>query len=309
MSSVSGRNSLSDVLVTRCTFPPPGSRVDLAVSGGADSLALLVLAAHAGLDATAYHVDHGLRPSSAREAGVVEEAAAKVGAGFASRRVDVAPGPNLEARARAARFAVLPGGVATGHTADDRAETILINMLRGAGLRGLAGIRPGFRHPILALRRSETRELCAAAGLVPVEDESNADPAFLRNRVRRELLPLLSEMARRDVVPLLVRQADLIRAEDELLDRLACDVDPLDGRALAALDPVLARRAVRGWLSSADSEAHMPSAATVERVLEVARKVTRASEVGGNQRVRRTNGRLRLERAGSSARETSPGPN
>ncbi|HTZ09062.1 MAG TPA: ATP-binding protein, partial [Acidimicrobiales bacterium] len=107
-------------LLGRCTFPRPGTPCTCAVSGGADSLALLVLAVAAGCRVTAVHVDHGLRPGSASEAGVVGEAAAALGAGFRSVRVEVAPGPNLEARARAARLEALPPGAATGHTMDDQ---------------------------------------------------------------------------------------------------------------------------------------------------------------------------------------------
>ena len=137
-------------LLSRCTFPPAGAPLACAVSGGADSLALLVLAAAAGCDVTAIHVDHGLRAGSAAEAEVVRGAAARFGARFESHRVSVRSGPNLEARARAARFAALPADVATGHTMDDQAETILINLLRGAGADGLAGMEPGGRHPLLA---------------------------------------------------------------------------------------------------------------------------------------------------------------
>ena len=97
-------------LLSRCRFPGRGEEIECAVSGGADSLALLVLAVAAGCVATAWHVDHGLREGSAREADVVEEAASKLGAAFRSVRVDVDAGPNLEARARAARLAVLPAG-------------------------------------------------------------------------------------------------------------------------------------------------------------------------------------------------------
>ena len=97
-------------ILARCTFPQAGEPVACAVSGGADSLALLVLATTAGCEVTAVHVDHGLRPGSAEEAERVEHAAHRFGAGFRSVRAEVSPGPNLEARARAARRAVLPPG-------------------------------------------------------------------------------------------------------------------------------------------------------------------------------------------------------
>ena len=281
----------ADPLLARCTFPPAGGRLDCAVSGGPDSLALLVLATAAGCDVTAHHVDHGLRPGSGAEAGVVADAAGRFGARFVAHRVDVGQGPNLEARARAARRSVLPGGAATGHTADDQAETILLNLLRGAGVDGLAGMRPGPSKPLLGLRRSETAAVCRAAGLDPVRDPSNADPAHLRNRVRAELLPLLAEVAGRDLVPVLARQAALLRDEAELLDELAAAVDPSDGRALAAAPPALARRAVRRLLAGE----HPPGAAAVERVLAVARLEAEACEVDGGRRVRRSAHRLFLE--------------
>src|ERR1700683_1579080 len=107
-----GATQLVCDLLARCTFPPPGTPVACAVSGGADSLALLVLAAAACCGVTAYHVDHGLRAGSDTEAEVVAGAAERVGARFESRRVSVAPGPNLEARARSARYGTLPAGVA-----------------------------------------------------------------------------------------------------------------------------------------------------------------------------------------------------
>ncbi|MGI8685163.1 MAG: tRNA lysidine(34) synthetase TilS, partial [Acidimicrobiales bacterium] len=233
----------------RCSFPAAGTPLACAVSGGADSLAMLVLATAAGCDVTAHHVDHGLRPESAEEASVVAAAADRFGARFEAHRVEVGAGPNLEARARAARRALLPAGVATGHTADDQAETILLNLLRGAGLDGLAGMRPGPAKPILGLRRAETRALCRQLGLEPVQDPSNDDPAYRRNRIRHEVLPLLEEVAGRDVVAVLVRQAALLRDEADHLDGLAAGADPADGRALAALPPAVARRVVRRLLS------------------------------------------------------------
>ena len=292
--------ALAAALLTRCAFPPPGSEVDCAVSGGADSLAMLVLAVAAGCRATAVHVDHALRTGSAEEAAVVERAARAVGTRFLTVRAPVPEGPNLEARARAVRRAALPAGALTGHTADDQAETVILNLVRGGGLDGLAGIAPGPTKPILRLRRADTRAVCAAEGLEPVVDESNADPSYRRNRIRHELLPLLDDIARRDVAAVVARQAELIRGDVELLDELAAGIDPTDGRSLSAAPAALARRAVRRWLRAAGGEeAHPPDAATVERVLDVARHEALATDVGGGWRVARTGGRLRLVPPGS----------
>jgi tRNA(Ile)-lysidine synthase len=236
------------------------------------------------------HVDHGLRPEAVADAKVVAASAAQLGAAFRAERAPVEAGPNLEARAREARFSVLPPDVLTGHTADDQAETVLLNLLRGAGLDGLGGMGPG-RHPIIGLRRAETRSLCAEIGLTPVHDASNDDLSFRRNRVRHQLLPLLDDMAQRDVAALLARQADLLREEAAVLDALAEAIDPTDARALAAAPPPLARRAVRAWLR----DEHPPPSAAVERVLAVARGEAIATDVGGGRRVARSGQRLRLE--------------
>jgi tRNA(Ile)-lysidine synthase len=276
-------------ILDRCRFPEAGTPIDCAVSGGPDSMALLVLATAAGCSVTAVHVDHGLRPGSAGDGAVVATAAARFDARFRAERVDVAPGPNLEARARAARYAVLPAGVLTGHTADDQAETVLLNLMRGSGLDGLAGMRPE-RHPLLRLRRVETRRLCECLGIATVDDPTNASPDHRRNRVRHELLPLLGAIAERDVAALLARQADVLRAEADLLDDLAAAVDPADARALAAAPLPLARRTVRRWLA----DPYPPDAATVERVLAVARCERTTCQVGSNREVRRSAMRLAL---------------
>jgi tRNA(Ile)-lysidine synthase len=265
------------------------------VSGGADSSALLVLAVEAGCDLTAVHVDHGLRPGGAAEAEAVAALARRFGARFEARRVAVEPGPDLEARARGARRSVLPAGTMTGHTADDQAETVVLNLVRGAGLDGLAGMRPGPAKPLLGLRRAETRALCASLGIVPVHDPSNADLRLRRNRVRQEVLPLLDDVAQRDVAAVVARTAALLDDDAALLERLAADIDPTDARALAAAPLSLARRAVRRWLA-ADRPPYPPDEATVARVLEVARGTWRATEIGGGRRVARTGGRLRVER-------------
>ena len=282
-------------LLARCRFPAAGSVVTLAVSGGADSLALLVLAARAELVATAVHVDHGLRVGSAEEADVVRDAAAQFGLAFRSERVEVGDGPNLEARARAARRAVLPRDALTGHTADDQAETVLLNLMRGSGLDGLRGIGERERRPLLALRRAETEALCASVGLAPVVDASNVDPRFTRNRVRHELLPLLGDIGQRDPVPLLCRLADLATGDTAVLDELATSVDPTAASSLLAAPDPVARRALREWLRP-HFEGYAPDAAAIERVMAVARGEAVGTEVVAGVSVRRTAGRLRIVR-------------
>jgi tRNA(Ile)-lysidine synthase len=249
---------------------------------------MLALAVDAGLRVTAVHVDHGLRPGSDAEADVVAEVAASVGAAFRAERVEVGRGPNLEARARAARRAVLGPDAMTGHTADDQAETVLLNLVRGAGVDGLAGMRAGPTKPILALRRSETHALCAERGLPTIVDPSNDDPVHRRNRVRHEVLPLLDSVACRDVAAVLARSASLLADDAAVLDALADALDPTDARALAAAPVAVARRAVRRWLA----DEHPPDAAAVDRVLAVARGEIRATEVADGVRVGRSAGRL-----------------
>lgn len=282
-------------LLDRCRFPPARTPIVCAVSGGADSLALLILGITAGCAVTAVHVDHGLREGSAAEAHVVAAAASRFGAAFEARSVEVVPGPNLEARARAARYAVLPAGVCTGHTADDQAETVLLQLVRGAGLRGLAGMQPGPRHPLLALRRHETRSLCRTLGVVAVDDPMNSDPRFARVRMRTEVLPLLDDIADRDVAPVLARNAALAAEACDALDAWSDSVDPTDVQALRSVPRPLARWAIRRWLVATTGAAYPPDAASVDRVLAVVDGSARATEIVGGWRVARTAGRLRLE--------------
>jgi tRNA(Ile)-lysidine synthase len=154
-------------------------------------------------------------------------------------------------------------------------------------------MRPGPDHPLLGLRRSETHALCAASGLDPVQDPSNDDPRFVRNRVRHELLPLANAIAGRDLVPVLARQAGLLADESDLLDELATGIDPADATALASAPAALARRATRGWLRG--EAPHPPDLAAVERVLAVARGTMTATDVAPGVRVRRRRGSLSSE--------------
>jgi len=272
------------------------------VSGGADSLAMFALAVAAGCRAHAVHVDHGLRTTGEADAGVVEAAAHRLGATFEVVKVEVAAGPNLEARARAARYGALPEGVLVAHTADDLAETLLLNLLRGAGAEGLGGLRAEgggprrARRPILKLRRAETAALVAALGLTVATDESNFDPSFRRNRVRHEVLPLLADVSGRDPVPVLARTAALLAADAALLSELAGELDPTDTRSLRSAPRALASRALRAWLRAEEGvELHPPSSDDIERAWAVVTGQAKACEIAGGKRLSRRAGRLRLE--------------
>ena len=137
-ASSPGRGVGISGLLERCRFPAVGSAVACGLSGGPDSSALVALASRAGLKVTAWHVNHKLRPSAADDEAAARCIASLLGAGFEARSVSVAPGSNLEARAREARYAALPDDVMVGHTADDRAETVLFNIGRGGGSPGPA---------------------------------------------------------------------------------------------------------------------------------------------------------------------------
>ena len=219
--------------------PEPGDGVAVAVSGGADSLALLhALRALAGprrWRLAVVTVDHGMRPGSAADAAFVADHAKAIG--LPARVCTLTPGDlarhrpaGPEGAARAARYEALwPAAdelgcpwLATGHTLDDQAETVLLQLLRGAGPDGLAAmaVRTGrLLRPLLGVRRAETRSCCAAAGLAWREDPTNAGDGPLRNRVRHHLLPLLEEL-RPGATQTLARTAALAADERDWLDPL-----------------------------------------------------------------------------------------
>lgn len=285
-------SSTATGLLSRCRFPE-GRHLHCAVSGGADSLALLLLARRTDQPITVWHVDHGLRDDSSTEFQHVKSIADALGVPTESRSVVVPHGANVEARAREARYSQLPTDVLTGHTADDQAETILINLLRGSGTAGLAGMRTDQR-PLLGLRRAETHSLCHELGVRPLHDPMNDHDRFQRVRIRRDLVPLLVDISKRDIVDVLTRQAGLLRDDDDLLEELAAMIDVADARALATAPAALARRAIRQWLANPKP----PDAATIERVLSVARGDVRACDVGGGREVRRSRQRLELLTSG-----------
>jgi tRNA(Ile)-lysidine synthase len=301
--------------------PEPGDGVAVAVSGGADSLALLhALRALAGprrWRLAVVTVDHGMRPGSAADTAFVADHAKALG--LPARVCTLTPGDlarhrpaGPEGAARAARYEALwPAAdelgctwLATGHTLDDQAETVLLQLLRGAGPDGLAAmaVRTGrLLRPLLGVRRAETRSCCAAAGLAWREDPTNAGDGPLRNRVRHHLLPLLEEL-RPGATQTLARTAALAADERDWLDPLVATalagavdsreppVPPsvtlpvgappsrgrgagrpepgrvaLDARELAELPVALGRRVVREAARRAG--ATVPDAAATDRVL------------------------------------------
>ena len=217
-----------------------------AVSGGPDSMALLrilsSLAPALGVRLRAAHLHHGLRGDEAgRDLALVRGACRALGVPFASGRADVRGLAarrrlSIEAAAREARYAFLrriagragAEAVALGHTADDQAETLLLRLVRGAGSRGLGGIRPvradgAFRivRPLLCLRRAEIVSYTRGRAVAFREDASNRDTAFARNRVRRALIPYLEREFNPGVREVLLRSAEILAREHDFCDRHA----------------------------------------------------------------------------------------
>jgi tRNA(Ile)-lysidine synthase len=181
---------------------PTGEPVGLAVSGGPDSMALLLLA-HAAIPGkfAVASVDHGLRAEGAPEAAMVAGACAERGIAHRTITLALPGGAGVQARAREARYAALGqwlqeqslGALVTAHHADDQVETLVMRLNRGAGLRGLAGMRPRaivpgadlpLLRPLLGWRRSELAQVCGQAGVATIDDPSNRDPRFERARLR-----------------------------------------------------------------------------------------------------------------------------
>ena len=216
----------------------PGPLV-VAVSGGTDSVALALILAELreefGLVLHVAHFDHRARPrSSAADASFVAQLADRIGAPIRVGRAEVAP--NNEDDARRDRYGFLrraaseigAGAIATGHTLDDQAETVLLHLVRGSGLAGVAGMRPlrdSIARPLLAIGRAETEAICKAAEIRPREDPSNASPKFARNRIRHRVLPELKQI-NPQVRAALARFADAAAEVESHLTRDAARAGP-----------------------------------------------------------------------------------
>jgi len=239
----------------------------VALSGGADSLALTAVAAHVR-PTVALIVDHGVQAGSDAVAAAARDRAVGLGCVDAQViRVDVGSVGGPESAARAARYAALEQArdgapVLIGHTLDDQAETVLLGLGRGSGARSIAGMLPHdppWGRPLLGVRRSITYGACEELGLTPWHDPHNDDPRFTRVRLRHEVLPLLEQVLGGGVAEALARTATGLREDTETLDGLAADalatigsgdgVDAcLDVAPLAELPSPIRRRVIRRWL-------------------------------------------------------------
>ena len=310
-----------------------GDLVLVAFSGGPDSLALLHILNRlkGSLDfrLAAAHLDHGLRGEESRQEAEAAAALCKswnisCRLGWWDGRKAREPGLSPEEGARKARLAFLEEtaaelgavSIATGHQQDDQVETILIRLLNGTGLTGLAGIRPvrpPYIRPLLEISRREILGYCRTWGLVYQEDSSNQKDCYLRNRLRHQVLPLLKKENPR-FGQAISRMTALLRQEEDFLACLAQkaleELKMPDGQSLSLaglqkLEPVLARRAVRLWLGG-DTDA-----AGVERILNLAYRGSTGSqaEAAGGYRVRRGYTALELESLpGVSKSADSPPP-
>ncbi|MEU4316297.1 tRNA lysidine(34) synthetase TilS [Nocardia sp. NPDC024068] len=310
-------------------YRPGGAAVAVALSGGADSLALTAAARAEYAVVHALVVDHGLQDGSDRVAATAAETAYALGCCSARVLPVRVGGPGgMEAAARTARYTALEAArgdmpVLLGHTLDDQAETVLLGLGRGSGARSIQGMAPydePWGRPLLEIRRGTTREFCADLGLTPYEDPHNLSPEFTRVRLRTEVLPLLEDVLGGGAALALARTAGQLREDNAVLDELAVELlgragpgAALDCAVLAAGAPAIRRRAVRAWLL--DQRVPAVTGAHLRRIdeLVVAWRGQGGVAVGGGERgtrlvVVREHGRLALARAdrvSRNRRETS----
>lgn len=240
-----------------------GHELTVAVSGGADSLALcsaLLFEARGAFEVHGVTIDHQLQPGSAAHAQQVRDWMAGQGCSSAQVvAVQVGNRGGLEAAARDARYAALQqarrGDVLLGHTLDDQAESVLLGLGRGSGrrsLQGMAAYAAPWGRPLLSIRRAQTEQYCADLQLPAWDDPHNSDPRFTRVRLRREALPLLEDVLGGGVAEALARTAAQLRAVDATTDvdallRLV-DAEQPDAKALAAFSAATRRAVLKHWL-------------------------------------------------------------
>lgn len=332
---------------------PRSGCVLVAVSGGQDSVALLhamIATAPSRLRIHVGHVDHGIRPSSSADAEHVRRLAQQFNVPITVERFDVPSlaeetGANLEAAARSVRYRLLADmaarlgapGVITAHTADDRVETMILHLLRGAGLEGLVGLTerqilpawtmmqptddqpaaPGdlcVMRPLLSIWRRETAQYCEGHGLDWLSDASNEDPSFTRNRIRHGLIPLLetyNPAVREGLLRLGTLAADDVALIRRTVDRAwRRNVRAEDGMvrlnrsALIRLPASVSGRLLRRAAERAGSGTQL-SFAQVDRCLRLAERGGSAVELPGRMVCRASDGEIVITRRPSASKRPS----
>jgi tRNA(Ile)-lysidine synthase len=317
--------------VARHGMARAGDRVVAAVSGGADSVALLhllvSLGREIGLHVHVAHLDHRWRGAgSAADRAFVQALAAGLGLEATCEAADpggadlAGLGPEGRAREIRRRFLervareVGAGRIATGHTLDDQAETVLLRLLRGSGARGLGGIAPvrgAWIRPLLGASRRQVRDWLVRQGLAWREDPTNDAPAYERNRVRHRLIPLLEQEFRGRLRERLAAAADLLRDDDAFLEQAAAerygeiaeasaDGVSLPVRVLLGEPPALARRLLRRALQEARGGTDPPARRTLERVRDLVAGERGPADLAGGLRAEVRGDRLRIGRAAAT---------
>ncbi|MEU1971956.1 tRNA lysidine(34) synthetase TilS [Microbacterium sp. NPDC019599] len=276
-----------------------GATVLVALSGGADSLALAAATAFEapklGLRAASLTVDHGLQAASAAVAEAAARAATALGLEALVVRAEVGADGGPEAAARDARYRAIrdaairvdAAAALLGHTLDDQAETVLLGLARGSGAASLQGMAPASEldglpllRPLLGIRRVTTHAACSAQGLQPWHDPHNNDPAYARVRVRRSVLPVLEEELGPGIAEALARTAEQLREDaaafDDMIDETIEDIVEHAEAGISVSVPALAANpaALRNRIIRHVVAAEFGQSLTRTQTLEVARLVT-----------------------------------
>ena len=289
------RASLATVAAEAAATATPAPAVIVALSGGADSLALAAATAFEapklGIRAIAVVVDHGLQYASMDVAATAARQAEGLGLEARVVRVDVGAGAGPEASARDARYRALEAeadafgasAILLGHTLDDQAETVLLGLARGSGAASLQGMAPasGRRiRPMLSVRRATTAAFCAASGLTPWQDPHNLEDRFARVRVRERVLPVLEAELGPGVAEALARTAEQLREDTEAFEQMINETIEdivehaeagiaISVPALAANPPAIRQRVIRHVVAS-----EFGVSLSRTHTLEIARLVT-----------------------------------
>ncbi|TMK81503.1 MAG: tRNA lysidine(34) synthetase TilS [Actinobacteria bacterium] len=314
---------------------PPGSSVLVAVSGGPDSICLLHSLARLrrlfSLELSSFHFDHRLRPGSDRDAAYARRQAERLGVPFHLRAAASGPrrGESVEAWAREARYGAMEAVrrevgatmAAVGHTADDQAETVLLWLCRGGGIDALSGMRPvsgTIVRPLLDVSRDQTQAFCRALGRRPRRDPANDDARFLRAALRGRVIPELERRLGRNVREAIVRAAELLREDADLLAAMAEQATdglvrtPAPGevrilaRGLNELPGPLASRIVRRALWGIGAQ---PDSAAIGTVVDLAAgRRGRSVALADGLRAARTSEYVRVFRPSPGARARGDRP-